>query len=145
MAKFIEPGASVLELGAGLQCLRKYLPENCDYQACDLIRREPNDILCDFNKNQYPVLSKKYDYAVGAGLLEYIYDLPLFMSKIKSYADEFVFSYAVCDQASNRRWKHLLSRDEILKIFTAAGLLIQTETEWEGQKIFHLVKSPQPS
>jgi hypothetical protein len=39
-AQFIPVGARVLELGCGRMALKRFLPNGCSYQGCDLVTRD---------------------------------------------------------------------------------------------------------
>lgn len=71
IARYIDPGSRVLDLGAGSSALRGVLPEKCEYQPCDIVGG-PEVLRCDLNRGLWPQVTKIYDVAVVSGVLEYI-------------------------------------------------------------------------
>ncbi len=145
MARHIRKGSTVLDLGAGKQALRAYLPEGCSYQACDLVARDAETIVCDFNKNQAPPLLH-YDYVFCSGLMEYICDIPAFIATITLYSDRFLISYAVKlkgqDIAKRRKrdWINDYALSELIEVFHNNDLQIRDLASIWGQRIFYLEK-----
>jgi hypothetical protein len=145
MAERIRPGSSIIDLGAGQQALRKYLPADSRYQACDLVARDRDTIVCDFNKGQLPPL-RKYDYVFCSGLLEYIVDLTEFISRLTAYSDRFLVSYAVkinsqtIEQRRKLDWVNDHTLAEIMGILQDAGLFIKDIGLVYEQRMFSLEK-----
>src|SRR5262245_24890999 len=50
ISQFIRPGESVLDLGAGEQKLRQYLPPSCVYVPVDCVDVHPGTYVVDFNR-----------------------------------------------------------------------------------------------
>jgi hypothetical protein len=44
--------ARVLDLGCRRMALRRFLPNGCGYQGCDLVAREADTVACDFNAGE---------------------------------------------------------------------------------------------
>lgn len=145
MAQFIKPDSSVLDLGAGSLALKNYLPAGCRYQSCDIVSREATTIVCNFNKNEFPP-PKRYDYVFCSGLLEYINDLPGFMSQIRNYSDNFIVSYVATKSKGKKRikkregldWVNHYNFIDIVKIFLGNGYRINQVTDFVSQKVFIL-------
>lgn len=68
MAKYIDEGESVLDIGCGKGWLREYLPHDCRYIGCDLVKRDKDTIVCDFNAYQFP--EQIADVVFISGVLE---------------------------------------------------------------------------
>jgi len=59
-AQFIPAGARVLDLGCGKMSLQHFLPHGCSYRGCDLVARDAQTIVCDFNMGQFPTEAATY-------------------------------------------------------------------------------------
>ena len=141
IASMIEPNSSIIEFGAGNMKLRNKLPENCTYQASDIISRYPGVIACDLNQEILIDLSK-YDTAIFSGVLEYVYDVKALISRLTEDVEKIILSYA-CRDISNaprldRGWLSDYSREELEKIFTTYNYEILQYREWRNQSIFSL-------
>lgn len=141
IASMIEPSSSIIEFGAGNMKLRNKLPENCTYQASDIISRYPGVITCDLNQEISIDLSK-YDTAIFSGVLEYVYDVKAIISRLNEDVENIILSYA-CRDISNaprldRGWLSDYSREELEKIFMSNNYEILQYREWRNQSIFSL-------
>ncbi|WP_373056902.1 hypothetical protein [Zunongwangia sp. H14] len=141
MASLIEPNSKVIEFGAGKMSLKSRLPENCTYQASDLIARHPGVIECDLNQNIQIDLSK-YNTAVFSGVLEYVYDIEKVILKMSYHIENIVLSYA-CSDISNaprldRGWLSDYPKKELEKMFDKYNYKILEYKEWRNQSIFSL-------
>lgn len=141
IASMIKPNSNVIEFGAGNMKLRNKLPENCNYQASDIISRFPGVIACDLNKKISIDLSK-YDTAVFSGVLEYVYDVEAVFSQLSENVENIILSYA-CKDISNaprldRGWLSDYSRIELERIFTKYNYKILEYNEWRNQSIYNL-------
>ena len=87
IARLIPAGASVLDLGAGQQELRRHLPRGCEYQACDLFEG-PGVLQCDFNAGVYPAVEHRYDVLVASGLLEFLTHPEDFLARLPEFGDD---------------------------------------------------------
>ena len=94
IARLIPAGASVLDLGAGQQELRRHLPRGCEYQACDLFEG-PDVLQCDFNAGVYPAVEHRYDVLVASGLLEFLTHPEGFLARLPEFGDTLLMSYRV--------------------------------------------------
>jgi hypothetical protein len=94
IARSIPAASSVLDLGAGTQLLRQFLPEDCDYQPCDL-GGGPGVLRCDFNAGEYPAVTHRYDVLVASGLLEFLRDPEAFLRTLPSLGDVLLLTYRV--------------------------------------------------
>lgn len=109
----------VLDLGGGLGHLNKYI-KNCDYLSMDLQEWTPATIVADFNKGEFPDITKQ-DILVVQGTLEYINDPVAFLKSIQKYGPLLILTY--------RRWtpdrevmpRNRLSFDEVEKALADSG------------------------
>jgi hypothetical protein len=101
IAASIPRGSTVLDLGAGIQQLRRFLPRDCEYQPCDLdggpdVPPCDFDVLpCDFNAGRYPTVTHRYDVLVASGLLEFLRDPEAFLAQLPALGDMLLLSYRV--------------------------------------------------
>jgi hypothetical protein len=92
IASLVPSRSAVLDLGAGTQQLRRFLPPGCEYQPCDL--DGGNDVLdCDFNAGRFPAVARRYDILVVSGVLEFIHDPEAFLGRLPDYGDVLLVSY----------------------------------------------------
>jgi hypothetical protein len=97
-SQFIPAGARVLDLGCGRMSLRRFLPHDCNYQGCDLVARDAQTLVCDFNAGQFPTEAAGHaDIITMLGLLEYIIDVDGFFTHLKSSGRDVVMSYCATE------------------------------------------------
>jgi hypothetical protein len=141
MARHLRAGDKVAEFGAGMQALRKVLPEGCTYQPFDLVARTTDTCVCDLNM-AYPDLSGNYDVAVFSGVLEYLRDLPSTFRWLGGCFERVVFSYAVSEMVPspltrNRHgWVNNLSRQELIDLANAQGFSCRVVDTWKNHVVF---------
>lgn len=94
---FIEPGRSVLDLGAGLRILEERLPMSNAYRAVDLIdwpaRREggmPTEIL-DLNRGDFP--TGPSDIVVMLGLLAHLHNPEDVLARARQMSERLILTY----------------------------------------------------
>jgi hypothetical protein len=126
-ARFILPGARVLDLGCGRMALRRFLSEQCSYRGCDLVAREPDTIVCNFNAGEFPdEAAQAADVIVMLGVLEYIVDVDAFLGRLRQAGRHVVISYsprewsAGIDRAA-LGWFNALSLHDLALLFARSG------------------------
>ena len=141
MSKYVAPGESVFEFGAGRCHLREMLPEGCSYTPSDIVERDPGTYVCDLNHQPLPVFPR-HDVAVCSGVLEYVHDLdPVAAALAKSF-DRLIVSYADIDRNPKKSkrirngWFNHLTRRKFLGKFEAAGYRLDQESLWERHGIY---------
>jgi O-methyltransferase len=94
ISHFVRPTDVVLDLGAGDQKLRKYLPARSRYIAVDCVDERPGTFVVDFNA-EFRLPDCDFNVIVSAGFLEYISDLPQFMDRLAAACPGrmFIFTY----------------------------------------------------
>ncbi len=103
IAKFLRPNDIVIDIGAGDQKLRKYLPDGCMYHPIDCVDDLPGTFLVDFNK-EFRIPEINFTVAVCAGSLEYINDLVgFFRSFSQNHAGKHVIFTYYLDPNKSRR------------------------------------------
>jgi len=97
-AQFIPAGSRVLDLGCGKMALRHLLPLACHYRGCDLVARDAETVVCDFNAGQFPTAAAEdADIITMLGVLEYITDVDGFFANLRSSGCDVVMSYCATD------------------------------------------------
>lgn len=129
-AQFIPAGARVLELGCGRGMLRKYLPNACRYQGCDLIAREAETIVCDLNAGEFPTeAAMQADVIVMLGVLETIVDVDTFFTHLRLCKRDVILSYCATDLTGNcdrvaLGWINNFSYFDLARLFDRFGYRI---------------------
>lgn len=114
---------SVLDLGCGIQYFKDVLRENGlapIYCGVDLYPHKEDNILCDFNKGEFPNFSKQgFDLIVCAGLFEYIVDLQGLVNKICALSPNHILCSYNFDGISlqNSIWVNRLDQKSLFNLF----------------------------
>jgi hypothetical protein len=130
-AQFIPAGARVLELNCDRMALRRYLPNGCRYQGCDLIAREPDTLTCDLNAGEFPSdAAREADVIVMLGVLEQIVDVENLFTHLRFAKRDIVVSYCATDLTGNcdraaLGWINNLSFFELATLFDRYGFRIE--------------------
>jgi Methyltransferase domain len=130
-AQFIPVGARVLELGCGRMALKRFLPNGRSYQGCDLVARDDNTVVCDFNAGEFPSeAAAQSDIIVMLGLLETIVDVESFFTHLRFSKRDMVLSYCAtnltgkCDRAA-LGWVNSFSFFDLARLFDRYGFRIE--------------------
>lgn len=145
MAGFIPKGSRVLEFGAGRMALQDLLPPDCTYTPSDLVSRSPNTLVYDINSDQ-AITFPQCDVVFAGGVLEYLIDLPYFVSRIRGICQTVVCSYAPRDQKSilirrSNGWVNDFSTTQIEQIFMKNGFSCDRKMPWRDQWLFRFKKN----
>lgn len=129
MASLVPPGSRVLDVGAGLCSLRKFLHPDCAYVPLDFVEREPGTFICDLNSEGPLPEFPHADTAVMGGVFEYVYDVPRLLRHLPKTTGLVVASYAVFElrkdgESDENGWVNAFTAEEILREFEAAGFAI---------------------
>ena len=130
-AQFIPAGARVLELDCGRMALRRFLPNGCSYQGCDLIAREPDTLTCDLNAGEFPSeAAGQADVIVMLGVLEHIVDVESLFTHLRFAKRDLVISYCATDltgkcDRSALGWVNNFSFFELATLFDRYGFRIE--------------------
>lgn len=141
-ATLIPPGASVVEFGAGLRQLEKFLDQSISYIPSDLIDRGAGTLVLDLNAQPLPSLNN-VDTAVFCGVLEYIADVPAVMRWLSEWASLCIASYncaystprtlyraAEVAKRARSGWVNTFSERELCVEFAAAGFELVERHIW---------------
>jgi hypothetical protein len=121
MANYLPESCSVMDLGSGKEWLRDYLKKNVRYLGVDYLDRGTGNLVCDFNKKQFP--KQQCDFAFISGCLEYIEDPNWFLEQLAGHVKQVILSYntleAVPDIAARKHlaWKNHFSECQITRLF----------------------------
>jgi hypothetical protein len=131
MARFIAPGESVVDLGCGQMWLKPLLKEN-EYHPVDYKQRDASVTVANFNSYEYPHFET--DVAFVSGALEYVEDHQWFVRQIRLHSKRCILSYCTTENfpdlklRKSKAWKNHLSRSEVLELFLANGMYVETES-----------------
>lgn len=123
LATFIEPGASVLDIGCGARGLAGRLPPDCRYLGLDL-----PDFDMDAD-DAWP--TERYDYAVLAGVLEFATRPDAVLRSLRLVADTVLLSYG---HQLMRRYGFGLTSKDLRTRAEAAGWVIERIADWETSR-----------
>lgn len=111
VARFIPPGASVIDLGAGSGSLESRL-EGCRYTAADLP---------DFDMNRHKWPDGTYDVAVMAGVLEYARFPAAALRHLHDLAPVAIVTYAHHPKKRDPSWENAITPERFVELATKAG------------------------
>lgn len=133
-AQFVPAGARVLDLGCGKMALRGFLPNGCFYRGCDLVTREADTVVCDFNQGEFPrEAASEADIITMLGVLEYITDADAFFAKLRTTQRPLVLSYSATELTSSLDrpslgWLSHFSFLDLAQLFDRHGFQITAST-----------------
>ena len=140
-AQFIPAGAKVLDLGCGRMSLQRFLPTGCSYQPCDLVKRNPGTIVCDFNAGDFPTqAAADADIIVMLGVLEYIVDVESFFTHLRFCKHDVVLSYCATDLSPDRDraalgWINHFSFYDLAVLFDRFGFRIECTAPIDNMQV----------
>jgi hypothetical protein len=129
-AHFIPVGARVLDLGCGKMSLRRFLPLGCVYRGCDLVGRDADTVVCDFNQGEFPCeAAEEADIITLLGVVEYVTDVDAFFEFLRSTKRAIVLSYSATDLTSSLDrpslgWLNHFSFLDLAELFDRHGFQI---------------------
>lgn len=143
LASMVNPGAKVIEFGAGNKVLKDLLPEGCEYTGSDLMSRDPETLECDLNETISIDLSV-FDTAVFSGVLEYVYDIDAVIKQFPKGLKDVLLSYSCSDISNANRlengWLSDYSKKDIESVFKKYNYNVVEYTIWRNQSLYKLTK-----
>jgi hypothetical protein len=130
---------SVADFGCGDMSLEKCLPPETIYHPVDVVRRDARTIVVDLNTTPPPELN--VDACVCLGLLEYLFDVPGFLTAVWRSCEILVASYNTIDLGDpqlNRRshaWVNDYDRIGLEVEFLRAGWKIKNAVICDGRQL----------
>lgn len=143
IAKWIEPGSSVLEFGSGREQLKTLLPEGCTYQPSDIAKHSENTLVCDLNEG-FPTLTQTYDVIIFSGVSEYIYDLESLLKNIRAHCKRCIATYTYTEQLDciasriQHGWVTHYPQHKVLGMIERTGFTILATEHWRYQTLYLL-------
>jgi hypothetical protein len=131
MAAYIEPNASIMDLGCGKMWLKEYIKSTNKYIGVDYIKRDENTIVCDLNKKEFP--SQNVDFIFISGCMEYVKDTEWLAKKVAQYSNNAIVSYCSTDHFGHletrktNAWVNNLSRDQVVDLYIKNGFFLKDE------------------
>lgn len=134
VARAVPAGASVIDLGAGAQTLKKHL--SGPYTPADVVPRN-GALAFDMEAGIYP--EGKWAVAVMSGVLEYASDPAAVLKRVAALAPMLVLTYAHGGSLRFRRsrqWRNHLSRAGTEALILTAFRRYRVIGGWNGQVIY---------
>lgn len=142
-ARLLADQQSIADYGCGTMNLLRHLTPEQRYVPVDLVARDANTIICDFNRDPPPPTGATA--AAALGLLEYLYDVPRLLGCLHEQHQVLVVSYCVANASgapANRRehgWVNDYTESQITLLFQQAGWHVQeAQTVGSFQRIWRL-------
>jgi hypothetical protein len=143
IARMISPNSRVIEFGAGKRLLERHLPIGSRYVPSDIVDRGHGTIILDLNARPLQDLrARKFDAAVFAGVLEYVVDLPTFVSWLARQVPACIASYNCANSAPRTLgrlhetyqrigagWTNCFSEAELVALFGREGFALERTTD----------------
>jgi len=141
--KFIPPNSAVVEVGAGRAFMRDLLPEGCTYVPADLVAHQPDFIELDLNTNDWHLPDS--DVLVALGTMEYVYDFPGVLTKLRATTRRIIFTYCShvegADPQNRMRqgWLTDFSQEEVEHYLDSAHLSVVKKVLFQDEVHFKQV------
>lgn len=135
----------VVDFGCGTMALETYLPAGTAYIPVDVVRRDDRTVIIDFNKEPPPAFTA--DGCACLGLLEYLFDVPSFLTAIARVYPVAVISYNPVDFGDpglNRRahgWVNDYDRAGLESVFAQSAWTIEDGVLEGTQQILWRLRS----
>lgn len=135
-AMISDESQSVADLGCGRMLLKEYLPDSKAYYPVDYCYRGEDNIICDFNRHEFPDIS--VDTVFASGILEHVVDYTWFIEQMcKTASCEVILSYVCTEKGNNETvrsiiqngyhidWVNSLSEKTIMELFKKNHFLLK--------------------
>ena len=134
---------TVADIGCGSMTLERYLAPWQRYVPVDLVARDARTIVLDLEKGDLSPVAAEAGTVLG--VLEYLFDVPAALAKLRSAFPRTIVSYNVCcggdtDRRLENGWVNHLGYDELQHTFAAAAFTVARERLIDGEEyLFELV------
>lgn len=133
ISKFIKNDSTVLDLGCGSKDLLRYISPK-QYTGIDY-NQPLADIEINFN-SEFTLPDGMWDYIITSGLLEYLFDIDDFFSRIKKKSSNYIFTFwKEAHLAVSIKNPKLHSVDQVISIINNSFSVIKTD-EYNKHIIF---------
>jgi hypothetical protein len=123
MASYIDMPGCVADFGCGMMWLENFLKSGNIYVPIDYIRRDERTIVIDLNVD--PISAINADIAFLSGILEYIKDIPQFISQLTDNNFKLIIlSYCTIEKNSDVRVRKSLNWVSHVSVFELLSLFI---------------------
>ena len=126
----------ICDLGCGKRKLEEMLP-GAIYLPADVEQWTPAVELCDFNSHAYPekhLAISELTYVLG--VLEYLRDVPTFLSNLAVRTERVVLSYNITDDVQvdrlSHHWLNAFTLSELMEMADRAGFQKQAVRDLRG-------------
>lgn len=133
IATLVPTGVSVLDIGAGAQTLRTHLKGLSLYTPCDLFPTTPDTLICDFNRGILPQVTRRHDFAICSGVLEYVRQPMPFLEFVRENSKAVILTYnvrlpgaSITDRLAND-WINHFTPEELTALLRENGFDIEKE------------------
>ena len=134
---------TILEFGAGMCFTAGLVKANQTYTPSDLVNRDEysrggKTIVMDLNNDPWNI-EGPYDAVMLSGLIEYVEDLPAFITNLSKITKVVVCSYAnTTSEVQNEKhgWVNSHTQMELRHLFSDAGYDIVQRERWNGQMLY---------
>lgn len=127
VAALVGRGASVIDLGAGHEALRKRLVEPTRYVPVDLEPTTAEAVHADFDAGIYPELEPA-DCVVAQGVLEHLIDPEDFLRRAHAYGPRLLVTYFATRNTNQDRVNFFTRKDVEAMLVAAQWRVVNTVT-----------------
>jgi hypothetical protein len=130
--RFVPPGSRVLDLGAGLETLKTYLPQGCTYTPFDVVSHSGQTLVGDLNRGELP--DGEFDLVAAIGTLEFVHDVGALVGAIHPRAPLAILTYCAktiddLDMRLEKGFVNDFTRDELVLLCQKKGWQV-VAAEW---------------
>ncbi|MEX0409808.1 methyltransferase domain-containing protein [Aquibium sp. LZ166] len=141
VARLIEPGEIVLDIGCGAMTLESELPEGCTYIPADLVKRDERTLPCDLNAGRVP--DRYANVVTMIGVFEYCHSPESVLAVIARRWPRLVLTYNPADLDGGRDrlrhgWFNALSSAAVLALAQQVGFRLRMIVPLGRERIYDL-------
>lgn len=141
-AALVPAGRTILDIGCNDMAIEAMLPAPAGYIPLDVVARDSRTIVVDLNQSALPPTAA--DFALGMGVLEYIFDVPKLLHEVADHFDDALFSYHPLERSPAKDrlavgWVNALNSAELIALFKHAGFGSVTVTEYKPALHFYAI------